>query len=542
MQADTQSYRGLLRSYSRPRRGSAMVFAILVIMVVAVMGTALLARTTHAVRMAAIQQNSALAFNLAEAGAEKGLRWLKDQSIPPQGTSTVYPFGGSNGAGADQALGEGIYRVTIIPDANNATGSRPGYLIRSQGVVANRQETVELYAQTQSFGLYAFFTDYEQTASGLSLWTADMEHFEGPVHSNNTDGTNLRISWGAASAANPIFKSTVTLAGNAIVWNPSAPSTDAEWAKVASGGSSAIKLNSSRIELPDSTDEQKIAAWGSSSGFPTTTGVRVNALTSGGNPQGGIYIVGDCTITASVTTEGWQRFAIVQGSTTTTVTVKHNQAAPQTVVQVGTGAAVTYNGPNGALNGVIYCTGNITSLKGTIANSWMTNGANTGSTQRRRNAWTIAADTLGNKDITLTGHLQYQSTPDATQAADTPRNLQAPALGVVARGIYVGTSCPNDVQLNGVFLAGGRNTTNGTFQVTNYNTGLARGGIHLIGGVIQQKRGAVGTFNSSTGIIKTGYYEDYKYDTRMGLNPPPYFPYTRTYDRMSFQQSSSGPY
>ena len=37
-------------------------------------------------------------------------------------------------------------------------------------------------------------------------------------------------------------------------------------------------------------------------------------------------------------------------------------------------------------------------------------------------------------------------------------------------------------------------TVNGTFTVTGYNTGLSRGGIHLIGGVLQQKRGAVGTF------------------------------------------------
>ena len=56
----------------------------------------------------------------------------------------------------------------------------------------------------------------------------------------------------------------------------------------------------------------------------------------------------------------------------------------------------------------------------------------------------------------------------------------------------------------------------------------------IMGGVIQKARGPVGTI--SGGVIQTGYAKNYYYDTRMADNPPPYFPTTGNYDRISWRK------
>jgi hypothetical protein len=74
-----------------------------------------------------------------------------------------------------------------------------------------------------------------------------------------------------------------------------------------------------------------------------------------------------------------------------------------------------------------------------------------------------------------------------------------------------------------------------SFRVENYDEGQqsgnpcngtqrGRGCLALLGGLIQEARGAVGTFNGSgTG---TGFIKQYTYDRCANLRPPPYFPTT----------------
>src|SRR5690349_15138344 len=89
------------------RRGSTLMFAVLVLAVVAIMGAALAARATSAARLTRAQQHASIAFNLAESGAEDGLRYLRDQAAPPAVVSPFDPFNGP------VAFGDGTYRVTI---------------------------------------------------------------------------------------------------------------------------------------------------------------------------------------------------------------------------------------------------------------------------------------------------------------------------------------------------------------------------------------------------------------------------------------------
>jgi hypothetical protein len=73
-----------------------------------------------------------------------------------------------------------------------------------------------------------------------------------------------------------------------------------------------------------------------------------------------------------------------------------------------------------------------------------------------------------------------------------------------------------------------------SFRVENYQDGettgnpcngieRGRGCLALLGGLIQEARGAVGTFNGTGG---TGYLKQYTYDRCANLRPPPYFPTT----------------
>ena len=61
------------------------------------------------------------------------------------------------------------------------------------------------------------------------------------------------------------------------------------------------------------------------------------------------------------------------------------------------------------------------------------------------------------------------------------------------------------------------------------------GTLAVLGGIIQKARGPVGTFNSTTGQTVTGYSKAYSYDPRLAMNPPPYYPTTGQYERVSWQ-------
>jgi len=170
--------------------------------------------------------------------------------------------------------------------------------------------------------------------------------------------------------------------------------------------------------------------------------------------------------------------------------------------------------PNAAL---IFINGNVSAISGTLGNNEQTTIAASGS-------------------INITNNLVYQTPPVVTNPSSNPTNL----LGLFAASgdITIDTSAPNDVQIQGILMAGSNgNPFNSSVNVTNYNIGTPRGQVHLIGGIIEQYYGAFGTFNSVTGLQQTGYGRDFKYDRRMSRGyAPPFFPTTGL---LEFVQGSS---
>jgi hypothetical protein len=89
-----------------------------------------------------------------------------------------------------------------------------------------------------------------------------------------------------------------------------------------------------------------------------------------------------------------------------------------------------------------------------------------------------------------------------------------------------------DVTINAIVMA-----LDKSFRVEKFDQGLTtgnpcigtergRGCLYLLGGIIQEARGAVTTFSATSG---TGFLKQYSYDRCANLRPPPYFPTTGRY-------------
>jgi hypothetical protein len=158
-------------SPGRLRRGAVLLKASMCLFFMLLLGAALVSISLRALHQTRRTSEHLLAFNLAESGVDRAVRWLKDQPYPPAGTAAFDPFGG------EQELGEGIYGVTITPDPNNSGAVLKQYFVEAWGAIHGRTETVELVVKQQSFGAYAYFTDREVSsisggASGSSAPTA----------------------------------------------------------------------------------------------------------------------------------------------------------------------------------------------------------------------------------------------------------------------------------------------------------------------------------------------------------------------------------
>jgi len=73
-----------------------------------------------------------------------------------------------------------------------------------------------------------------------------------------------------------------------------------------------------------------------------------------------------------------------------------------------------------------------------------------------------------------------------------------------------------------------------SFHVENYNWGSSRGEIRLLGGIIQNRRGPVGTFSGSG--VASGFSKDYQYDERLLVDVPPAFPREEIFSIISWNE------
>lgn len=129
---------------------------------------------------------------------------------------------------------------------------------------------------------------------------------------------------------------------------------------------------------------------------------------------------------------------------------------------------------------------------------------------------TVVAD----HDIRITDNLTYATDPAGGRSSDD-------ALGLIAgRNIAVERSFPNNGKIYAHMMATGketpRNLTDGSFGVVDYDERRASGNLTVYGGIVQDYRGAVGTFSGSR--LVSGFDKHYTYDPRFASYPPPCYP------------------
>jgi hypothetical protein len=186
----------------------------------------------------------------------------------------------------------------------------------------------------------------------------------------------------------------------------------------------------------------------------------------------------------------------------------------------------------GGTTGVVYSSGNITALSGVIADNTL--GGTGGTDIVTRSAYTIATDVNAGKSITVNNTLKYNTQLDFTKSMSDVANKRSGTLGLIARNVKVATGAPRAMQIDAVILTGSSSVTDGSFYVEDYDSKQPTGTLRVTGGIIQKARGPVGTLSGS--LINTGYSKDYYYDSRLGDTPPPYFPITPNYDRISWRR------
>ncbi|MFC1698531.1 hypothetical protein ACFL1I_01060 [Candidatus Omnitrophota bacterium] len=121
----------------------------------------------------------------------------------------------------------------------------------------------------------------------------------------------------------------------------------------------------------------------------------------------------------------------------------------------------------------------------------------------------------GDSNIVVTDNVAYCDDPRINpESADT--------LALIAeRDVVVSSAAPYDLEINASILALGS-----SFVVEEWWEGPAKGTLTVYGGIIQDERGPVGTFDSDTNTRMSGYSKNYQYDFRLLEDPPPFYPTT----------------
>ncbi len=133
---------------------------------------------------------------------------------------------------------------------------------------------------------------------------------------------------------------------------------------------------------------------------------------------------------------------------------------------------------------------------------------------------------LAQGNIYIEGDMMYAHDPRLEETTNI--------LGLIAENSVI--ILDNAANNNSVSIQASIFCRTGGLTAENYASRPVSGTLDLLGGIIQYKRGAVGTFSSSGGtpVIKTGFKKNYKYDTRLYLDSPPYYPWTGSYQIVSW--------
>lgn len=143
-----------------------------------------------------------------------------------------------------------------------------------------------------------------------------------------------------------------------------------------------------------------------------------------------------------------------------------------------------------------------------------------------KGSYTIAASgSSSNKgNIYIDDNIVYNTNPQIN-----PNSTDM--LGIVAeRNVWVTDNTANNT--GGVTINASIYAQSGSFGAENYSTRPIAGFIDLYGGITQSVRGAVGTLNN--GVINHGFSKRYRYDDRLLVSYPPFYPGCGSFEVVSW--------
>ncbi len=192
--------------------------------------------------------------------------------------------------------------------------------------------------------------------------------------------------------------------------------------------------------------------------------------------------------------------------------------------------------PDATNNGTIFAKAATIRMKGvvdgryTVAASQETVTATSGywkwNRRRRRYVWkTTTTTTIKGGKIYLDDDVVYKDDPRLGPSDDI--------LGIVAeQEIFITDNAANahDINIQAAMLSQEKG-----FGAENYSTRPPSGFINLLGGITQDSRMAVGTFSSYSGVV-SGFSKRYRYDNRLMVMSPPFFPGTGNFEVVSWYE------
>ena len=167
--------------------------------------------------------------------------------------------------------------------------------------------------------------------------------------------------------------------------------------------------------------------------------------------------------------------------------------------------------PTVAPNGVIFAKNSVVRLKGTVQGQYSI--VSSGSSLSGKGKIYIDDDIVYSKDP--------RTSPSSTDL-----------LGILAQNEVLITD--NDANHHDVNIQGSIYCENGGFGAENYSSRPVSGNINLLGGIIQDTRRPVGTFDKWGPA--SGFSKRYMYDDRLMMASPPMFPGTGSFEIVAWYE------
>lgn len=429
-----------------------------------------------------------------------------------------------------------------------------------------------------SFAQYALFTNVHTASAGTDIWFTENTLFDGPVHTNQHFRFYRNPWFGgsvtSAGCSNPGPTSCSSGSGNhgayfygvngrvssgSMTPNATAPSYTNAYGTHAPQFAAGVGWESPFVRLPENNQDQRNAAQTGGILFTrnldyltlAATDAGMNPMPTDGSGTSAFQLIEGCYIAVLNAGPGWGNRDWLQCEEYRVNALKIMER--RFVVYRGvTKAAVVHSATPwvlaGTFNGAVFADGQIRSLSGPGRTGNQDDPDNAHPALAAFAQVTVASNSL----IRITGDLKYQNPPCSGTPTRESNGSVTPAtcddldaeniLGVYTQSGNVlighghtssGSSAdahrgnshtrynsPRDITIHGVLMS-----SSGIVGVENYDSGGARGDVHLLGGIIEYYYGAFGTFNSSSGAMSSGYSRAFTFDRRTGNGmAPPYFP------------------